>query len=51
MSDDHRRKDNQEQARVNQASQHAGECLTSLQGDGVFPRQFLPVQGTLRTGW
>jgi hypothetical protein len=29
---------------VNQASHNTGQRITGLQGNGVFPRQLLPVQ-------
>src|SRR5580704_17805576 len=31
--------------------QAAGQCVTGLPGDGLQPRQLLPLQGTLRQGW
>jgi len=40
MSDDRRRKDHQEQTWTNQTSLDTGECLGSLQGNGIFPGCF-----------
>ena len=41
MSDEHRREDHQQQSGLAEAGRDARQCLGGVQGDGLFPRQFL----------